>query len=108
MSQALYKSDTEGEIGICINPIYWGHDIATELGLLGLILFLIALFGALWASFRKWYSTDDASYLAAHMALVYFLGHGFFEAPIFSIHVLPVFLLLVAFCFAKNDDREYL
>ena len=28
----VYKSDTEGEIGICINPIYWGHDIATELG----------------------------------------------------------------------------
>lgn len=27
----VYKSDTEGEIGICINPIYWGHDIATEL-----------------------------------------------------------------------------
>lgn len=26
------KNDTEGEIGICINPIYWGHDIATELG----------------------------------------------------------------------------
>ena len=92
-------------------PIYAHNmylDIATELGLLGLILFLIALFGALWASFRKWYSTDDASYLAAHIALVYFFGHGFFEAPIFSIHVLPVFLLLVAFCFAKNDDREYL
>ena len=28
----VYKSDTEGETGICINPIYWGHDIATELG----------------------------------------------------------------------------
>ncbi len=26
------KSDIEGEIGICINPTYWGHDIATELG----------------------------------------------------------------------------
>lgn len=26
------KNDIEGEIGICINPIYWGHDIATELG----------------------------------------------------------------------------
>ena len=25
------KSDIEAEIGICINPTYWGHDIATEL-----------------------------------------------------------------------------
>ena len=24
-------NDKEGEIGICINPKYWGHDIATEL-----------------------------------------------------------------------------
>lgn len=26
------KDDIEGEIGICVNPIYWGNDIATELG----------------------------------------------------------------------------
>ena len=25
------KNDIEAEIGICINPTYWGHDIATEL-----------------------------------------------------------------------------
>ena len=24
-------NDTEAEIGICINPLYWGSDIATEL-----------------------------------------------------------------------------
>lgn len=24
-------NDTEAEIGICINPLYWGNDIATEL-----------------------------------------------------------------------------
>lgn len=25
------KRDTEAEMGICINPLYWGNDIATEL-----------------------------------------------------------------------------
>jgi len=26
------KNEIEGEMGICINPTYWGNDIATELG----------------------------------------------------------------------------
>ncbi|MDO7203084.1 GNAT family N-acetyltransferase [Paraclostridium bifermentans] len=25
------NKDNEAEIGICINPIYWGNDIATDL-----------------------------------------------------------------------------
>lgn len=27
----VYVDDKEAEIGICINPLYWGSDIATEL-----------------------------------------------------------------------------
>ncbi|MCW1888040.1 MAG: O-antigen ligase family protein [Candidatus Moranbacteria bacterium] len=89
-------------------PIYAHNlylDIAAELGLVGLSLFLIAVFGALFESFQKWKLSKDPFYLALHIALVYFLVHGFFEAPIFSVHVLPVFLLIIAACFVKSDIK---
>lgn len=29
----IYRLDKEGEIGICINPSYWGYDLSTELAI---------------------------------------------------------------------------
>jgi O-antigen ligase len=90
-------------------PIYAHNiylDIAVELGLVGLGLFLIALAGALFVSLRKWLLYKDSYYLAIHIALVYFVGHGFFEAPLFSVHILPVFLLFVAACFVNSEHHE--
>ena len=98
------KPEAESREPIYVHNIYL--DIAVELGLVGLGFFLMGLLGALLVSLRKWLLYKDSYYLAIHIALIYFMGHGFFEAPLFSVHIFPVFLLLLAACFVKSDHQE--
>jgi O-antigen ligase len=81
-------------------PIYAHNlylDIAVETGLIGQALFLLVLFSALWRTLVSWQSTGSSFSLATHMGLVYFACHGLFETPIFSVHVLPVLILLLIY-----------
>jgi O-antigen ligase len=81
-------------------PIYAHNlylDIAVEVGLVGLSFFLgmIILSGTrlfLWWKRNK----DDWLALSLLAALVLFSTHAFFETPLFSVHVLPALLLLIA------------
>ena len=80
-------------------PIYAHNlylDIALETGLIGLFLFVAFLFLGISAAWKKWRERQDIFSLALFSALILFSAHAFFETPLFSVHVLPVFLLLLA------------
>lgn len=76
-------------------PIY-AHDlfldIATESGIPGMICFLLVfmiVFARL-IRFRK------GIFFVGAISLGIFFGHALFETPLYSVHILPVFLLFLA------------
>lgn len=80
-------------------PIYAHNlylDIALELGLVGLFLFLSLLTCAVWWAFVVWRETSEWLPLSVVISLSLFIGHSFFETSLFSVHVLPVLLLFLA------------
>jgi O-antigen ligase len=80
------------------DPVYAHNlylDIAVEQGLIGLILFLLAVTLFLREGYLNWKLTGNAYTIAAFLGLVYLLAHGLFEVPIYSYHVLAVMLLLM-------------
>lgn len=77
-------------------PIYAHNiflDIATEIGIVGMTLFLLALVSAL--------VTLMKAYPALAVSLVIFAGHSLVETPLYSVHVFPIVLLLLAFGSSK-------
>ncbi len=90
-------------------PIYAHNmylDIVLELGLLGLGSFLF-LFGLVFI--RLVYSlrsSHNVFALSTAAALAVFLGHGFFETPLFSVHIFPVLLLLLSLGVSYGHDRK--
>ena len=80
-------------------PIYAHNlylDIALEGGLVSLALFLGAFGVAFLHLKRAFVATQDPTALALMAALIVFLGHSLFETPLFSVHVLPAVLFLLA------------
>lgn len=71
-------------------------DIAVEIGLVGLGLFLGLFLIAIARLVRTYRLTADPLALALLSSLMLFLTHSLFETPLFSVHVLPVLLLLLA------------
>ncbi len=91
------------------DPIYAHNlflDITLELGCIGLF-FLLALFvqslrGAVfeWRRVRNWQA------LSVGTAILIFLGHAFFETPLFSVHILPVLVLFLAIGVSYTYDQH--
>ncbi len=80
-------------------PIYAHNqylDMALELGLIGLGLFLVLLFIPLLRLARMFLTQRDSLALAISTSLVVFLVHALFESPLFSVHILPLLLFLIA------------
>lgn len=80
-------------------PIYAHNlflDIALELGIVGLSLFLGFVGLVARSLFRVFSKTRDQGALFLLASLAVFLGHSFFETPMFSVHVLPALLLILA------------
>lgn len=81
-------------------PIYAHNlylDVFLETGLIGLSLFLLPVFFALWRGFCLWHNDKEDMFLAALIvALFSYLLHSLFESPLFSVHILPLSLLLMA------------
>jgi O-antigen ligase len=81
-------------------------DITLETGLVGLFFFAGFLFlGGLYA-WRKWMQNKDLFALALFSSLVVFFTHSFFETPLFSVHILPLFLLLMAADLSLQDKGK--
>lgn len=90
-------------------PIYAHNlflDIALETGLLGLFFFAAFLFLGIFSAWRKWQREKNVFYLALFSALIIFSTHSFFETPLFSVHILPLFLLLLAASIASTEKNK--
>lgn len=76
-------------------PIY-AHDlyldIATESGVIGAMSFLLVGVFA-FGSLRR---SEAPAALAASVSLWIFFGHSLFETPLYSVHILPVLLFVLA------------
>ncbi len=91
-------------------PIYAHNlylDIALELGLVGAVAFLLALVTPGIYLMRRWKSDCDPMALALGVSLMVFLTHAFFETPLFSVHVLPLFLLILALGVSYKHDTTH-
>ncbi len=82
-------------------PIYAHNlylDIASESGLVGLFFFCGFLFSGIFSSWKKWRREQNIFWLASFSSLIIFSVHAFFETPLFSVHILPLLLFLIALC----------
>lgn len=88
-------------------PIY-AHslylDIAVETGLIGLTVFLVFLSMAAYSAYRSFRRNQSLLGGAALVALIIFSAHSLFELPLFSVHVLPLFLVVLAL--ASSEDQR--
>ena len=78
-------------------PIYAHNlflDIATETGVVGVILFSAALIAAFLALSKN--------YPILATSLLIFTGHSLVETPLYSVHIFPILLLLLAFGSVKR------
>ena len=90
-------------------PIYAHNlflDITLETGLTGLFFFVGFLLLGIGSSWKRWRHTSDIVSLAIFSSLIVFSFHSFFETPIFSVHILPLFLLLMAASIAFPKQPE--
>ena len=74
------------------DPIYAHNlllDIATETGIIGMLLFLLAFVSA--------FLTVLEGYPLIALSFLVFFGHSLVESPLYSVHVFPVLLLLLSF-----------
>lgn len=72
------------------SPVYAHNlylDIAAELGLVGLVLFIMIAASALIKSYRYG--------LSFFWALLWFFVQSLFDTPLFSVHVLPLFIIVL-------------
>lgn len=81
-------------------------EILTELGVMGLSIFLALIGVAFWRSWQR--QKTNALFLGTSAALVYFLVHSFFEVSIYNPVILLVFCWLLLFpdSFQKQNCLE--
>ena len=70
--------------------------------LIGALLFSLGLFGALFRFIKR----RDIILRASFVSLSLYVGHSLFENPLFSVHVLPVFLLVVSLLAIRENTSE--
>lgn len=71
-------------------------DIALEIGLVGLGLLLGVFVIAFVRLIHAYRISADPLALGILSSLTLFMGHSLFEMPLFSVHILPILLLLLA------------
>ncbi len=78
-------------------PIY-AHslylDIAAELGLPALLVFLTLITHAGISLYRK--SKEEPFLLYPFISLIVFFTHSLVETPLYSVHIFPLFLVILA------------
>lgn len=85
-------------------PIYSHNlylDIAAESGLLNAAVWILLIVASIIAFLRK--ARDNRFHLAGAVSLVMFSAHSIFETPLFSIHILPLLLIIIALSATKKN-----
>jgi O-antigen ligase len=79
---------------------YYAHnlylDVATELGFVGLFFFLLILSIPFFGVLQNYLKTRNIFLLSLFSALVLYLTHSLFETALFSVHILPLLLFVLA------------
>ncbi|OGI22082.1 MAG: hypothetical protein A2808_03595 [Candidatus Moranbacteria bacterium RIFCSPHIGHO2_01_FULL_55_24] len=86
-------------------PIYAHNlflDLTLELGFIGLLAFILLPLMAIFGSYKV---RKDPLVLGYLGALTAFLVHSFFETPIYSVHVFPLYLLVLAALMRSGKGR---
>lgn len=87
-------------------------DIAAELGLVGLALWLALLWPAVYLLFKNFLASQITNYqllitkLAAALSLLAFSTHAFFDTPLFSPQVLPMLLVILALTASAGNEKK--
>ncbi|MDO8529730.1 MAG: O-antigen ligase family protein [bacterium] len=85
-------------------PIYSHNlyfDIAAETGIANALIFIWLIIASI-LSFIK-LGKNNKLYSAGAISLFIFSIHSIFETPLFSIHILPLFLIIIALSAARNE-----
>jgi O-antigen ligase len=86
-------------------PIYSHNlflDIAAETGILNALVFISLILFSLISFWKKSYSNKIC--LAGSLSLIGFSVHSFFENPLYSVHILP--LLLILFSLSATYEKK--
>lgn len=86
-------------------PIYAHNlflDIMAETGILNGLIFILLIMGSIFTLWQYRHSNDILLGTSAGLAL--FLTHSLAENPLFSVHILPLFLLFVVI---GSQEQEY-
>lgn len=93
------KPSAEPREPIYVHNLYL--DMAVEIGIIGLALFLLFILSCLpHPSFSA--STPLSYRFALSLSLIIFLTHSFFEYPLFSVHILPLLLIILALLYVEK------
>ncbi len=85
-------------------PIYSHNlylDIAAETGIANALFFILLIVSSLFSYYKK--SMEAPFWKAGIASLIIFSAHSLFETPLFSVHVLPLFVILISLS-AKNNE----
>lgn len=86
-------------------PIYSHNlyfDIAAETGIFTALIFTAILLASAWSFWKK--SRRDISSLGGLVALTIFSIHSLFETPLYSVHILP--LLIIIFALGADSSNQ--
>lgn len=88
-------------------PIY-AHsvylDIVTETGILCLFIWILLIISTLFSFWRLRH--DSALFLAGCASITAFSAHALVENPLFSVHVLPLFLIILSIVSYKTKEKN--
>lgn len=89
---------------------YYAHnlylDIATELGLVGLFFFLLMLLIPLYTSLQNYWRMRNLLSLSLAASLILYGMHSIFETALYSIHVFPLLLFVLALALLNGQKQE--
>lgn len=88
-------------------PIYSHNlylDIAAETGILNALIFIWLIIASIFSFIKL--GKNNKTYLAGAISLVIFSIHSIFETPLYSVHILPLLLIIIALSTIKNGQAD--
>ncbi|MFC1608821.1 O-antigen ligase family protein [Patescibacteria group bacterium] len=80
-------------------PIYSHNlflDIAAEIGILGVLAWILLLYYSIKSSSATYLKNNRILGLAVASSIIAFVVHSIFETALFSVHILPLLLILIS------------
>jgi len=90
-------------------PIYSHNaylDIAAEIGMFGLIFWILVLFFSIKDSLKYFREKHNLVYIGLASAAISFSVHSFFETAIYSVHILPSIIMIIAVISSSKNKYE--